>query len=229
MNGLRRCDVCVCVCVCVCVYKHYWPIKKNEIMPLQQHGCSRDSHIKWSKSERERYIPYNMTYMWNYRWTYLQKRSRSTDLDGLGLARGEGEGGMNWDIGVSRCKVLHLEGIDSKVLLYSTGNSIQSPGKDHDGKEYLKRMYICTSLSHFTDSRKWHNIVSQLYFNKKTWNFCHEFHHLYWAVAVFNAHTKALNSDAKSLILLNLYFTVCYTYMYVVLSRRGDMLYDVNV
>ena len=25
----------------------------------------RDHHTKWSKSERERQIPYNITYMWN--------------------------------------------------------------------------------------------------------------------------------------------------------------------
>ena len=35
---------------------------------------------------------------------------------------------MNWEFGVSRCKLLHLERIDNKVLLYSVGNYIQSPG-----------------------------------------------------------------------------------------------------
>ena len=35
----------------------------------------------------------------------------------------------------SRCKVLYLERIDNKVLMYySTGNYVQSPGIDHDGK-----------------------------------------------------------------------------------------------
>ena len=42
-------------------------------------------HIKWSKSDRERQIPYDITYMWNltkkwYKWTYLQNRNRLTDL-----------------------------------------------------------------------------------------------------------------------------------------------------
>ena len=40
--------------------------------------------------------------------------------------------------GVSRYKVFYLEWINNKVLLYSTVNSIQSPGIDHDVKEYLK-------------------------------------------------------------------------------------------
>ena len=50
------------------------------------------------------------------------------------VAKGEGEGsGMDGEFGVSRCKLLHLEKINNKVLLYSTGNYIQSLGIDHDG------------------------------------------------------------------------------------------------
>ena len=41
---------------------------------------TRDGHIKWSKSERERQISYINAYMWNlekwYRWTYLQSKKR---------------------------------------------------------------------------------------------------------------------------------------------------------
>ena len=38
------------------------------------------------------------------------------------------------EFGVSRCKLFHLEWIGNEVLLYSAGNSIQSPGIDHDEK-----------------------------------------------------------------------------------------------
>ena len=46
----------------------------------------RDYHTKWSKSDRERRIPYDITYMWNlkrkrYKWTYLQNRNRPTDIE----------------------------------------------------------------------------------------------------------------------------------------------------
>ena len=55
------------------------------------------------------------------------------------VAKGEGEGsGMDREFGVSRRKLLHLEWINNKILLYSTGDSIQSPGIDHNGKEYEK-------------------------------------------------------------------------------------------
>ena len=43
---------------------------------------------------------------------------------------------MYWGFGVGRCKLLHLEWINNKVLLYSTGNYIQSPEINHNGKEY---------------------------------------------------------------------------------------------
>ena len=55
---------------------------------------------------------------------------------------GEGKTGS---LGVSRCKLLHLDWIDNEVLLYSTGNYIQSPGIDHDEKCY-KIIHIYTHI-----------------------------------------------------------------------------------
>ena len=42
--------------------------------------------------------------------------------------------GMDGEIGISRCKLLHIEGISHEVLLHSTGSYIQSLGIDHDGR-----------------------------------------------------------------------------------------------
>ena len=50
---------------------------------------------------------------------------------------------MDWLFGVSRCKLLHLEWINNKVLIYSKGNYIQSPGINHNEKQYKVRMYVC--------------------------------------------------------------------------------------
>ena len=59
------------------------------------------------------------------------------------VAEGEGEGeGLDWEFGVSRCKVLHIEWINNKVLLYSTGNYILHPGTNHNGKQYKKSIYV---------------------------------------------------------------------------------------
>ena len=46
---------------------------------------------------------------------------------------------MDWEFGFSR---LYIGRINSKVLLYSTGNYIQCPVISQNGKEYEKE-YIC--------------------------------------------------------------------------------------
>ena len=47
-------------------------------------------------------------------------------------------GGMVWQTGVGRCKLLHMEWINNKVLPYSTENYIQFPMINHNGTEYEK-------------------------------------------------------------------------------------------
>ena len=62
----------------------------------------------------------------------------------LVVVKGErGGGGKDWEFGISRCKLLHLEWINKKVLMYSTGNYIQYPVINHNGKESKQRMSIC--------------------------------------------------------------------------------------
>ena len=36
----------------------------------------RDYHTKWSKSDRDRLIPYDITYMWNLKWYHLDVASK---------------------------------------------------------------------------------------------------------------------------------------------------------
>ena len=43
---------------------------------------------------------------------------------------------MDWTFEAGRCKLLHLEWISSELLLYSTGNHIQSLAMEHDGRKY---------------------------------------------------------------------------------------------
>ena len=55
-------------------------------------------------------------------------------------AKGEGgEGGMDWEFGISRCKLFYIAWINNKVLLYSTGKYIQYPVINHHSKEYEKK------------------------------------------------------------------------------------------
>ena len=48
--------------------------------------------------------------------------------------RGELGKGIEWEVWVSRCKLLYLEWINNKVLLYSTENDIQYSMKNYNGK-----------------------------------------------------------------------------------------------
>ena len=54
--------------------------------------------------------------------------------------QGGGAGcGMDWEFGVSRCKVLHLEWRSNEILLYSTGKYILSLVMEDDGGKYEKK------------------------------------------------------------------------------------------
>ena len=64
-----------CVCVCVCVYNRILLSHKKE---WNNAICSnidrpRDYHTKQSKSERERQIPYDITYIWNLKYDTKEK------------------------------------------------------------------------------------------------------------------------------------------------------------
>ena len=50
---------------------------------------------------------------------------------------------VGWSLGLADTN-LSREWINNKVLLYSTGNYIQYPGKNNNGKEYKKEcVYVC--------------------------------------------------------------------------------------
>ena len=68
----------------------------------------------------------------------LSTKQKLTDRENrLVVAKGGGRGSrMDWQFGVSRCKQLHLVWVDNEILLFSTGNYIQSPGISHNGKEF---------------------------------------------------------------------------------------------
>ena len=54
-------------------------------------------------------------------------------------------GGVDWEFGMSRCKLLYIGWINNKVLLHSTGNYIQYPVINHNGKEHEK-LPICICI-----------------------------------------------------------------------------------
>ena len=51
-----------------------------------------------------------------------------------------GAGGLDWEFGTSRYKLLYIVWINNKVLLYSTRNYTQYPIINHNGKEFFRRL-----------------------------------------------------------------------------------------
>ena len=75
----------------------------------------RDYHAKGGRSDRERQIPYAITYMWNLKYdtneliyeTETESQPQRTDL--WLPSRMESSGGIDWEFGISRCKLLYTE------------------------------------------------------------------------------------------------------------------------
>ena len=109
----------------------------------------RDYHMEQSKSERKRQISY-ITYMWNLKYDRMnlsmkQKQTHRHREQTCGYQGGGGsQGGLDWKFRASRCKLLYqyIEWKNNTVRLYSTGNCVQYPVINHNGKEYEKKIVV---------------------------------------------------------------------------------------
>ena len=71
-------------------------------------------------------------------------RHRETDL-WLSRRRVDGRG-IDWKFGLNRCKLLYIEWINNKVLLYSTGNCTQCPEINITEKSTKKNVCVCVCI-----------------------------------------------------------------------------------
>ena len=74
--------------------------------------------------------------MWNLKYGTNEPIYRTETNSQTGrtdIPKGDGvRTGIDWEFEVSRCKLLHLEWVGNEVLLYSTGNCVQSIGIAHE-------------------------------------------------------------------------------------------------
>ena len=91
--------------MCVYIYAHtveyYLAIKKwNHVICSNMIG-PKDYHTKWSKSDRERQIPYDFTYMWNLKFNtnehICETETDSQTEQTCGCQGGGGGGKGVWD------------------------------------------------------------------------------------------------------------------------------------
>jgi len=105
--------------------EYYSATKKNKRMPFAATEMERETLLLSEvKSKRERHILYDITYIWNLIYganePFCTKKIMDWRID-LWLPRGSGESGIDWELGVNRCKFLVLEWTRNENLLYSTG------------------------------------------------------------------------------------------------------------
>ena len=95
--------------------------KNNKIMPSAATWMQLEVIIlNQKKTNTVWYHLYMESKIWHKR-TYLWNRNRLTDIEvKLVVAKGE-KGGVDWEFGVGRCKLLLIEWINTKILLYSIG------------------------------------------------------------------------------------------------------------
>ena len=127
--------------------EHYSAIKKNEIMPFVATWMDIEITILSEVNQKEKDKYHNITYMWNLKYDtneHIYETKRLTDIEDRHMvAKGEGRWGREGlGVWVSKCKLLYMGWINSKVLMYSTGNYNQYPVINHIGKEY-ENEYIC--------------------------------------------------------------------------------------
>ena len=135
--------------------EYYSAIKKNKAMffaavkKAQNNAiCYLDStrgdHRKSIRKRKTNTMWYHLLFVEPKIWhkvTYLWNRNRIRDAEHkLVVVKGEGlDGGMEWESGISRCKLAYTGWMNNKVLWHSTGNYIQIPVINHNRKENMKK------------------------------------------------------------------------------------------
>ena len=90
-----------------------------------------------------------------------QKQTHRHREQTCGCQGGGGGEGKDWEFGISRCKLFYIGWINNKVLLSSTGNYIQYPVINHNGKEYEKKnINMCHSAAQQTLAQHCKSTVS---------------------------------------------------------------------
>jgi len=88
-------------------------IGKDGVMPFALTWVQVEIIIlsKVSKSEREKQIPYDITCMWNLKYepVYKAETKSQKERTDLWFPRERDGRGLDWEFGVSICKLLHIE------------------------------------------------------------------------------------------------------------------------
>ena len=138
-------------------------IKEQNNTICSNMDATRDYHTKWSKSEKERQIPYDVTYMWNLKYdtneSIYETESGAQRIDWW-LPRGGVWGGMEWETGVSRCKLVYIEWTNTRSyctaqgtivnILWETISYFQMENMKKNVYVYITESLCCTAVINTT-------------------------------------------------------------------------------
>ena len=109
--------------------EYYSAIKKNKIMPFAATWMELETLIlsEVSQKKEDKYHT-NITYIWNLIYgtnePFHRKENHGLGEQTCGCQEGGGGSGMDWELGVNRCRLLPLEWVRNEILLCSTGNYV---------------------------------------------------------------------------------------------------------
>ena len=132
--------------------EYYSATKKNELMSLGTARMDLEIVIRSRVSQTENDIYHVIALICGIENTTQIKISRKQNQTHkerrLGVVKGEGGEvgkGRIGSLGLAEA-VLHVQWISNKVLLEGTGNCIQYPRINQNGKEYEKCMCVCAHM-----------------------------------------------------------------------------------
>ena len=98
-----------------------WYIHNGTLVSHLKKNHAICSMIIILSEDTNRQIPYDIPYTWNLKndtkESICEKKRTHRQRKNLRVAKEGAGGGMEWEVGVSRCKPLHMKGIISKLLL----------------------------------------------------------------------------------------------------------------
>uniref|UniRef100_A0A8D1C5E1 DUF1725 domain-containing protein n=1 Tax=Sus scrofa TaxID=9823 RepID=A0A8D1C5E1_PIG len=108
--------------------EYYSAIKKNEIMPFAATWMELETHILGEVSQKEKAKYHMISHIWNLIYgtnePFHRKETHELGEQTCGFLGIGGANGMDWELGVNRCKLLFLEWISNAILLCSSENYV---------------------------------------------------------------------------------------------------------
>ena len=108
--------------------EYYSAMKNNKMMPFAPTWVELETLIlsEVGQKEKDKYhmISHILNLIYGTKESFHRNQNPGLGEQTCGCQRGKGGSQMHWEFRVNECKLLHMEWISNKILLYGTGNNI---------------------------------------------------------------------------------------------------------